>query len=315
MLPFLMPAPILSAAVIDVTLSNAAQITLSSYFSAADWAGPKLKRVLIPAGVTIGSSSQAVPALNCGTGRGGLLEIVLDGNIDGAGGITNGQNGGDALYAPQAGVTLKGGGNSRPGGGAGGDGGDGGAGVYYTGRTVTEGPFFNNGSAPYYLWADGVTGGIWWAQGGDGVNPTFHHSGLSPYSPGDGWTYYPGSFVGAGGGGLGNEYYVSRQTTIFDVPNATSGGAKGTHGRGQGYDGAATSGTAGSAGGTNAGTGGAGGAGGAFGDSGTAGTNGAAGNNGAGVGASGAGLAGFGLNGNANVTRTAFTGSILGRIG
>jgi hypothetical protein len=311
MLPFLGHAAIFGASVVEVTLSNSTEVAISSLFTSADWASAKLKRVRIPSGVTIGSTHQATPALNCGTGRGGLLEIVLDGNLDGAGGITNGQNGGDALYAPQTGVKLKGGGNSRPGGGAGGDGGNGGAGVYYTGRTVTEGPVYDGS----HFWAVQT---FWDGTNAAPPNGPYWDPWDASYSYSQGAFQESRNYVSSGDNphtyGSANLYAISRQKTVYDVPNYTTGGTKGTHGRGQGYDGAAASGTAGSAGGTNAGAGGGGGAGGAFGSSGTNGTAGANGNNGSGAAATNGGLSGYGLNGNANVDRSAFTGTILGRI-
>lgn len=308
MLPFLTSSAVLASRIVEVTLANSTEVSISALFSAGDWAGANLKRVKIPAGVTIGSTHAATAALRCGTGRGGRLEIVLDGNVDGAGGAAHSGTGGDAISIPQSGVTLKGAGNLRAGGGGGGDGGLGGAGVFFTDRTVTEGEYYAPVDPTYYA-VDTTGGGTGWVLRWASAN--LNHPTV-PYAPGDGYTYYAGT---SQGNALGAPTYsIYRTHVVTDVPNATAGGSGGAGNRGQGSDGAAVAGSAGSAGGTNAGTGGNGGTGGAFGNSGSAGSTGANGNNGSGVAGTAGGLSGYAVNGNANVDRTAFSGSVLGRI-
>lgn len=295
-------------AVVEVTLSSGSTgLDLSTQFTTGDWTGPALKRVRIPADVTRGSNNPAVAALSTGTGRGGLLEIVIDGEVQGAGGLggTSGVGGvgGTAIHIQQSGVILKGAGALRGGGGGGGKGGEGGDGVYYTARTETQGPYYS-ATQPLYRWWAYSPGHIAW-------NGTYITQELDPltrtsYTSG-GWTYRRGSLVDT------NQYRVSRDRQVTDVPNYTSGGAGGNGGRGKGHDGANAAGSNGAAGGTNAGAGGKGGSGADWGATGSTGATGAAGNNGSGSAGSAGGLGGYYVLGTANLLLDAFTGTAQGR--
>lgn len=299
-----------SARTIDKYLTDTVALNASSLFTAGEWSSPSLKRIFIPAGVTIGSTAVATPAFDTSSGFGGWLEIYLNGNIDGAGGQPNGGVGGNALKVSSPRVRLFGTGKLRPGGGAGGQGGQGGQGIYYTGRTVTDGPTFQAYNYWYGLNATGnQIGGARWG-GGDQFS-TYAPAGFS-YGP-SAYQYTITSTNGQGNvNGTVDVYSIYRQYTVYDVPNLTSGGTGGNGGRGQGYDGANASGSGGGTGGTNAGNGGLGGTGGGFGDSGTTGITGNAGNNGSGaVGMSG-GLSGFAIDGIANLENS-FSGTTLGR--
>lgn len=306
-MPLFLPK-LFSARTIDKYLTDTVALNASSLFTAGEWSSPSLKRIFIPSGVTIGSTAIATPAFDTSSGFGGYLEIYLNGNIDGAGGVPNGGVGGNALKVSSPRVRLFGTGKLRPGGGAGGQGGQGGQGLYYSGRTVTDGPYYSRGGYCYVVTSGngaGYSGGFYWG----GSNP-----------PPGGYSYFASSFAehldsfnGQGNlNGTADFYYVYRQYTVYDVPNYTDGGTGGNGGRGQGYDGASASGSGGGTGGTNAGNGGLGGTGGGFGDSGTTGVTGNAGNNSSGnVGMSG-GLSGFAIDGIANLENS-FSGTTLGR--
>jgi hypothetical protein len=270
-------------AVIEVILgASSTGVSIQTLFSAPEWSSATKKRVVVPAGVTRGSTNPATYVLSTGTGRGGALEIVVDGTLEGAGAAATtgaGAVGGGVLNVQQSGVTLRGSGAMKAGGGSGGKGGAGSA-------NVVEGPFWA-GHPVYYAWAfiDGSQRNIYWAATS---GPTYIiYTGAGAYSAPDGWYYYPVSYVD-----YGSWYSIARSQT-----QATTGG---NGGRGQGHS---LTQQAGSAGGTNAGTGGTGGT---FGN---AGADGAAGN--AGSGLSG-GLAGIVINGNSNLTDL-FSGTKLGR--
>ena len=306
MLPGVRPALAgLIPGVIEVTVSSGGGgLTLSSLFLSGDWTGPLTKRVIIPSGVTRGSSAVGTPAIRTGTGRGGKLEIVLNGELQGAGGAANSGVGGDSLLVEQSGTTLLGTGANRAGGGGGGKAGDGGPGTY----TAQEGPFYHRHDAgsgvtpidapPYYFWESGASHGYWNSSGA----VTF--TAATSWYDGSVYTYYRGAFAETFGG---SNYYIYRQWTA-----ASSGGAGGNGGRGRGYDGAPAAGVSGVAGGTNAGTGGTGGTGAEWGATGSTGATGGSGNAGGGVTGTAGGLAGYAINGLANLTNL-FTGTAQGR--
>jgi hypothetical protein len=209
--------------------ANSTSVVLSSLFSPADWNSTTPKRVVIPSGITIGSTVTTTAALRTGTGWSGTLTLTVSGTVDGAGGIatsTVGGTGGDAILANQSGLVIVGNGSIRAGGGAGGKGGNGTA-------TTTQGPFYNNSGSPFYVWQNytGINDAMIW-------NDAYYLSvplGATSYSPGDGWTYLRGAFQ-LNDGGV-NYWAVSRQQST----PTTSGNA----GRGQGYDGTRTNGVAG----------------------------------------------------------------------
>lgn len=303
-----------------VALSSANNISIQSFFSASDWSNVnKKKRLVIPGGITIGSTTPATAALRTGSAWGGTLIIENNGTISGAGGTANSGVGGTAFLAEAAGVTLINTGTIRAGGGGGGVGGVGGQGYYQTPYTYQEGQYFSETYPGYY----------YWVVSAEGRSPNrFQWNGTTLYGPAGatgtsfssgGWNYYRGSLQRTELYGEGSSsgsyymyfYYIYRQQTRYNN-TYTSGGAGGAGGRGQGHNGANAGGSGGAAGGTNAGTGGTGGTGGGYGASGATGNTGATGNYTGGVGGSGGGLAGYGLQNSGNISLTN-TGSILGR--
>lgn len=303
---------------VEVVLASGGAINASTLFSAETWAADVKKRIILPAGYTRGSSAVATPAFRSGTGRGGLLEIIINGDLDGAGGAVNGGVGGDALLLEQSGCILKGTGRLRAGGGGGGKGGNGGAGSY----TAQEGPSYGYPGSPSYYWvrinssndnqpqnnvyrSDIVWNGV--AIGSATYAVTSVTFGIYTY-----YRYTQMLYQSDSGSSWSWSNYFHQLYRQWLA--STSGGVAPNAGRGQGYDGAATAGGASVAGGTNAGASGTSGAGGGFGSSGTAGTSGANGNAGSGVAATAAGLAGFAISGLANLTNL-FSGTALGRTG
>lgn len=297
-----------------VTLSSNTNIDISSLFSAADWSNPDImKRVIIPNGVSIGSTDVGRAALRSGGGLAGMLKIENSGTILGCGGAINGGVGGDAFLADDAGIHLINHGDIWAGGGGGGKGGQGGAGTYTA--TITDGPHYSGvHGSPAWFWMDSTKlekGGtnatrISW----DGSEITVSPTHASSYVNG-GYTYYRGNF---------RERQSSQKTRVdaYEVSRSHSstksatGGNGGDGGRGQGYSVAYTGGSSGAAGGTNAGTGGNGGSGAAWGQSGADGSAGTDGNAGSGFAGQPGGLAGFAIKNIANVTLTN-TGSWRGR--
>lgn len=279
--------------IVTATLSSTTNVTISdlSAFSSV-WSDPYIiKKVIIPNGVTIGATTSAY-AIRPGTQWAGdlIIEVQAGGVIQGIGGSANSGVGGSVIYGNVSSTTganliVNNYGTVRAGGGGGGQGGNGGSGVWYSGRTVTEGPLYTGVYAT--AWKAGWSqGDLWWGGAWIGA----FHPGLTSYSSG-GWVYYRGAHAGSDENG--NYYAVSRQTTVYDVPNYTSGGAGGAGGRGQGHDGSNASGSAGAAGGTNAGQGGTGGTGGGWGATGNTGATGNSGNYSGGTAGSTGGLAGY----------------------
>lgn len=280
-----------------VTLSNAEQVDISTLFSSADWAASMPKRVIIPPGVTIGSTSASVPALRTGTGRGGKLIIENAGSILAAGGAPNSGNGGHAFAAEQAGVEFFNSGELFGGGAGGGRGGQGGPGYYQYWRDnsgweyshVTNTYWRINGQTNYIYWHNQI-----WIVNGY----------ISSHQVGN-YLYVIGAYKEAG---TGYFYYIKQQVLSTAY---TTGGAPGAGGRGRGYNQTPLSGSPGSAGGTNAGAGGTGGAGAEWGLAGATGATGASGNNGAGSAGAAGGLPGAAILNPANVNLTN-TGDIRG---
>lgn len=287
--------PLFLAGAALIVLSNAQNVNLSTLgWGSGVWASPRPKMVVVPAGVTIGSLNPSLPAMDTGTGWGGLLTIVNSGSIEGAGGLggtsTVGGNGGTALLA-------RANGGNKPrlvnntlvagGGGGGGRGGQGGAGQFA--YTAQEGPLFQD-NVYKYQWSSlgfGLTK-IYWA--GAVLTDEWNASGSSRTI--GGYTYYRSSFQ------FGENYSIFRQWTAYQ---STAGGAGGAGGRGRGYAQSAASGSAGSAGATNAGTGGTGGTGGDRGQSGSTGGTGSSGNVAGGAAGSTGGLAGWGIENTTNI--------------
>lgn len=261
--------------VIAYTASSGTNLNASTAFGSS-WADNVPKELIIPSGVTIGSSSTGTAALILPTGMGGSLTIKNSGSIEGAGGAA-GSNGGDAILAQVSGITIENSGIIYAGGGGGGTGGNG-----SVTTTVVKGTFHEkNGSS----------------NCNSGYN-TYIARCINSYGATGG---YRSCCAGTGGScGNRNGSDEDRAVTYVCTGPQTTNYSGGTGGVGQGYGQSATS---GAAGGTNAGTGGTGGS---FGSSGSVGANGNASN-----GSSG-GLAGYYVNGIGNVTFSV-AGTVGGR--
>lgn len=228
--------------VIAVTASNGTNLNASTAFGSS-WTDNVPKELIIPSGVTIGSSSTGTAALLLPTGMGGTLTIKNSGSIQGAGGSA-GSNGGDAILAQVSGITIENSGTIYAGGGGGGVGGNG---------------SFNTYSTCGDQYRDSISG--------CSVGNQISCCSRPPFC----------QFVGAcSGKPLAYALVVNCPSggstdyrCYYSVGNSSTGGVGGI---GQGYGQSATS---GATGGTNAGTGGTGGS---FGSSGNAGANGNASN-------------------------------------
>lgn len=276
--------------VIEATVANSVNVVAQNLFTTDDWSAPSTKKIIIPAGVTVGSSTISLAALRVGTGAGGPVIFEIAGEVQGAGGAINGGAGGTAMHADAAcEVVLTG--AIRGGGGGGGKGGNGGGGYYHS--TQNEGPTYSppnyQVSGTYNQYKSFFWGGYLGQTAG---NPAALGHG--------GWTYYQGTTRAYNDGNASN-YEIRRSRTLTHY---TSGGAGGNGGQGQGYGQSATGGSAGAAGGTNAGAGGTGGSGVGWGSNAPNGGTGAGGNNGGGAGGGTGGAAGTGIHGISNVTLT-----------
>lgn len=289
-----------------VVAANVNNIILSALFTADEWASEAPKEVEVASGVTVGSTSVSVAAVRTGTGRGGTLKLVNNGEIQGAGGAGNSGAGGAAIDVQQSGLTIENNWGIRGGGGGGGHGGTGGTGgpgYYVQGYTASEGPTYSRSSYAFVQDTDDSGANtriiIYWGGGQQylgGSSQTSQTVGSV--------TYYRGAYQERYGNSSGYKYgyAVSRQyPSSYNVyTSGGAGGGGGAGGRGQGFNQAragGSGGAAGAAGGTNAGSGGYGGTGGTGGTWGAAGAQGApgatgnAGNNGGGSGG-GAGAGG-----------------------
>jgi hypothetical protein len=284
-------------ALFPVTLSNSTGVnlsTLSAFTTNGRWAQNRPKRVIIPAGVVIGSTNPTVPALRSGTGWGGTLYIANNGSIQGAGGLPSGGKGGTAFLAEASGIQFVNNGSIMAGGGAGGNGGAGGSGNYT--QNLSEGPHYI-ASGNLHMCQD--FSGIYWA----GSRVWYNGSNMKKnYQAPDGWYYICGAIRG-GWRSDDNDYYNYEVSRTKTVTVTGAGGAGGTGGRGQGYDGVNSNGVAGATGGANSGIGGTGGNGGTWGSSGTPGATGSTGSN-AGLAGGAAGTAGYAIQNFGNVTLT-----------
>lgn len=115
-------------------VSGGTPITLSSQIQASIWADPDVPKVInLPSGVIRGTSNSAVAAVSIGSQWAGSLTFNIYGEIQGAGGLSDGGKGGDALNINTTGlygekIVINRFGLIRAGGGGGGRGGDGGKG-------------------------------------------------------------------------------------------------------------------------------------------------------------------------------------------
>lgn len=296
--------------VIAYTASSGTNLNASTAFGSS-WADNVPKELIIPSGVTLGSSSTGTAALILPTGMGGTLTIKNSGAIQGAGGSA-GSTGGDAILAQVSGITIQNNGTIYSGGGGGGTGGTGG-----NGSVTTQ-------STTYPSWGSQVNDWQRRWNSNDGRRTTFQFGRI--YDGGSQVYYYesPESLSSVTVGGVtyarvsriqGSDTSDEEKWSISKTTSSTSstsGGSGGSGGVGQGYNQSAASGSAGSAGGTNAGAGGTGGTGGAFGASGSAGATGSNGNVSNGSSGASGGLAGYYVNGIGNVTFSV-TGTVAGR--
>lgn len=290
-------------------------------FDPSDWASPVTKRIIVEAGVEVGTSDRNYVLSTTETVGGqansfnGKLILENSGIISGRGGAANGGVGGNAIYANLPGrngqkLEIINNGIIRAGGGGGGKGGTGGGGsVTSTVREPTSGFYASTSSAPYYLWQIGFPEArIRWNTATSASNVQ---------GPSGSGTVSTTSFV------LGEYTYLRGPDSVaissYGVARSrqqttnTNGGAGGNGGVGQGFGQSATNGAVGAVGGQNAGRGGTGGNGGAFGSSGVNGDAGDNGNRTNGSAGEVGGLAGFYVDGNDNVDWLV-TGSRQGRL-
>lgn len=308
--------------------TTSTNVNASSYFTAAEWASSAPKRLVINSGVTVGATNTSNYALNIPSGFGGTFRLDNNGSILGAGGAANSGTGGNAIFAG-APISINNGGIIYSGGGGGGQGGTGGNGSY-----VGLGAEQFLGSSGWRTFP-----GYGYDQYGyrcqqackdafpqyANVRAVFNVS--NPYR--DKYCCVACCFGSCCDCCNNDNDQDANASCCYGQPYiliGTSGGAGGSGGRGQGYDGNLAAGpifgqTNGPLdGGTNAGRGGTGGTGGNWGTSGDNGVIGANGNAGSAptLGTSGGptsgGLAGFYIVNNSNVTWIA-TGTRAGRVG
>jgi hypothetical protein len=315
--------------------STTTNVNLQSLFEATypgSWAQTVPKRVVIDSGVIIGATNTSNYALNIPSGFGGTVKVDNYGSIQGAGGVGSGVQGGNAIFAGAAGITINNLGTIYAGGGSGGTGGTGGAGSYtaqsgiqYSGIRGVNGPSYGADASVATIQAAYQAGCTLACKSAFGSN--YYSATPCGYTIIGNDICFPvckGAVTTTGGcRGCGPYVYkVSQSETwncVYDYNVASAGGAGGNGGPGQGYNQSAAGGSGGFDGGTNAGGGGTGGTGGAFGASGGNGFVGANGTVGTApvLGAAGGpgygGLAGYYIVNNGNVTWTA-TGTRLGRV-
>jgi len=101
--------------------SESTNVSASSYFTTEEWASSAIKILTINSGVIVGSTSVSNYALTIPSGLGGSFKLINNGSIQGAGGSTNGGNGGNAILASSS-VSIENNGTIYAGGGGGGKG-------------------------------------------------------------------------------------------------------------------------------------------------------------------------------------------------
>lgn len=313
---------------IAVTLASSTDVDIEAQFDAAVWTSSTPKRIIVPAGVTIGGVSAS--AITVSATMGGVLNIDNSGDIIGYGGASTGASGGDAVTNLASNVFITNTGLIAGGGGAGGSGGTGGQGG--NGSYTSYGSFtpYYSGNSNYNCNEDNIDYG--WMRWNNGLRVRWNFTTIGYVAGG----YFTSSqIIGGYEYQRGSEFCSDnennrqgRQVRRRSVTNATStggaGGAGGAGGQGQGYNQAAAAGATGSAGangGTNAGAGGQGGSGAsgaaygqaaAGGATGNTGANGNAGSGSAGAAGSAGGAAGAAVSGT-TVTMTN-TGTINGTV-
>ena len=113
---------------ITYTASNSGSRLIASSLFGANWGSSIPKRLLIPAGVILGSTDVNQEALQIDGSMGGTLDIVVEGSVQGAGAPSGGAVGGNAINVLTPNVAIIVSGSILAGGGGGGQGGQGGQG-------------------------------------------------------------------------------------------------------------------------------------------------------------------------------------------
>ena len=312
-------------------------LNLQALFEAiypGSWSRTVSKRLVINSGVIVGATNTSNYALNIPGAFSGSVKVDNNGSIQGAGGVGSSVQGGNAIFAGAAGISINNQGTIYAGGGSGGSGGTGGVGTYtaqaggnYSGiRAVTPvyvgSGFFSSPGLTDAVKLAGCSSACKSAYGSNWYAATpcgYTQIGSDYCSP----VCKYGVTCTGGGRGIPISCYLTSSeswTCVYNVNVASVGGVGGNGGPGQGYNQSSAGGATGFDGGTNAGRGGTGGTGGTWGASGGNGFVGANGNAGTApvLGAAGGpgygGLAGYYIVNNGNVTWTA-TGTRLGRVG
>ena len=335
-----------------VELNNSTNVNAQTAFGNSIWTGSKRKRIIVPAGVTIGGVG--ADALTVPGGMGGQLIITCRGSIQGYGGSANGGTGGNAINIQQNGnffienygtIYAGGGGGGQGGqgglGGSGGTGGQGGSGGTGGGGQYDQDTVYNsypnvyicsgslNGACANVYGSGAFCGGHTSTVGGSRGCPTrtychnctktftYNTDGGSGGSGGSGGGGGNGGSRGSGGaGGRGQGYNQSRQNGSSGSSGGSGQGGSSGAGGNSGASGGQNAGAGGSGGqggtGGQGGNGGAGGSGGNGGDWGQAGGSGNTGSNGSG---GNSGANGSGGNGGANGNRTNGAGGNSGSSG
>ena len=312
--------------------SNSVNVNVQSLFGVY-WTQNVPKRLVINPGVVVGSLDPSAYALIIPGGVVSTLRIDNNGSIQGAGGVGSGVQGGNAIFAGSAGITINNLGTIYAGGGSGGTGGTGGAGYYKLGIQYSgirgvdpiraDGPFPEIALQGCTAACKSTFGSNYYADTPCGYILIGRDLGCSSVCKfdisivGDYSSYE--SYLDCIYAGVCYDAITSSESWTCTTDVYTAGGVGGNGGPGQGYNQSAAGGSGGFDGGTNAGQGGPGGTGGAFGASGGNGFVGANGTVGTApvLGAAGGsgygGLAGYYIVNNDNVTWTA-TGTRLGGV-
>jgi hypothetical protein len=219
--------------IISATTTN---VNLQTLFNATypnSWASNFRKRLVIGAGVTVGSTDPLSYALNIPSGFGSTVRIDNSGSIQGARGAANSGTGGNAIFAGASGISINNQGTIYAGGGGGGQGGTGGGGrrfvrplFFSTGggaggaggvgqgynQSNTDGAGGAAGGTGAGTGGTGGTGGTWGTTGADGSVGTDGNSTTAPLL---------GTAGGPGYGGLGGYYIVGNSNVTWIATGAT----------------------------------------------------------------------------------------------
>ena len=228
--------------IISATTTNVNLQTLFDTTYPNSWASNFRKRLVIGAGVTVGSTDPLIYALNIPSAFGSTVRIDNSGSIQGARGAANSGTGGNAIFAGASGISINNQGTIYAGGGGGGQGGTGGGGsrTTFVGRIPTSvntnggaggaggvGQGYNQsntngaggaaGGTNAGTGGTGGTGGTWAASGTDGSVGTNGNRTTAPAL---------GVAGGPGYGGLGG-YYIVGNSNVTWIATGTRLGAVG----------------------------------------------------------------------------------------